>query len=237
MSDRFMALIDEIVRLRDDCLSSLDASHDYYAHTQGAWRLVQQMVRQGHKVTFRNQATGHTIGETELSELAQEYVTGYLASATFQHFVSLFEGFVFDVVRAWLIEYPYSLARNQLDFRTVLEAADKAEIVAAVVQKEVLGLAYKRVADWFAYLDKIVQFGCPTQDQIQRLAEAKASRDVLVHNNGIANSIYVDKSMGRARFAEGDVLELPEHYHRASWALIRQVVSDIADAAINKLGG
>jgi len=232
-----MALIDEIVRIRDDCLSSVDASHDYYAHTQGAWRLVQQMVRQGHKVTFRNQATGNTVDETELSDLAHEYVAGYLTRATFQHFVSLFERFVFDLLCAWLTEYPGSLSGNQLDFRTVLDAADKREIVTAVVQKEVLGLGYKRLADWFAYLEKIAQLGCPAQDQIRRLAEIKASRDVLVHNNGIANSIYVDKSMEHARFADGDVLELPEHYHRGSWELIRQVVSDIADAAINKLGG
>ena len=231
-----MALTDEITQLRDDCLSSLDASHNYFAHTKSAWRLVQQMVRQGHKVTIRNQATGDTVDEADLSGLAQDYVTGYLASATFQHFVSVFERFVFDILRAWLAEYPGSLSGNQLQFRTVLDAANKNEIVTAVVQKEVLGLAYKRVADWFAYLEKIAQLGCPTQDQIQRLAEIKASRDVLVHNNGIANSIYVDKSVGQARSADGDTLELPEHYHRESWQLIKQVVSDVAEAGINKLG-
>ena len=194
------------------------------------------MVRQGHKVAIRNQATGNTVNETELSGLAQNYVTGYLASASFQHFVSLFEQFVFDFLRAWLEEYPGSLSGNQLHFRTVLDATDKSEIIAAVVQKEVLGLAYKRVADWFAYLDNIAKLGCPTQDQIQRLAEVKASRDVLVHNNGVANVIYVDKSMGQARFADGDMLEVPEHYHRESWQLIKQLVSDVANAGVNKLG-
>jgi hypothetical protein len=231
-----MALTGEITQLRDDCLSALDASHNYYTHTKSAWRLVQQMVRQGHKVTIRNQVTGNAVNETELSGLAQDYVTGYLVSATFQHFVSLFEQFVFDFLRAWLTEYPGSLSGNQVQFRTVLDAADKSEIVAAVVQKEVLGLAYKRVADWFGYIEKIAQLGCPTQDQIQRLAEIKASRDVLVHNNGIANSIYIGKSMGQARFADGDTLQVPEHYHRESWQLIKEVVSDVADAGINKLG-
>lgn len=230
-----MALTDEIVRLREDCLSALDASHNYYVHTKLAWRLVQQMVRQGHKVTIRNQATGNTVNEAELPGLAQGYVTGYLVSATFQDFVSLFEQFVFDFLRAWLTEHPGSLSGSQLQFRTVLDAADKSEIVTTVVQKQLIGIAYKRIADWFAYLEKIAQLECPTQDQIQRLAEIKASRDVLVHNNGIANSIYVAKSMGRARFADGDALEIPEHYHRESWELMKQVVSDIAGAGINKL--
>ena len=68
-----MALINEITRLRDNSLSSLDASHNYYAHTKTSWRLVQQMVREGHKFTIRNQATGNIVDETELSGLAQNY--------------------------------------------------------------------------------------------------------------------------------------------------------------------
>ena len=143
-----MALIDEITQLRDDSLSSLDASHNYYVHSMGAWRIVQQMVQQGRKVTIRNQATGNTVDGTELSGLSQGYVTGYLAAATFQDFVSLFERFVFDLLRAWLTEYSGSLSGKQLEFRTVLDSADKDEIVAVVVQKRVWELIYTLLEVW-----------------------------------------------------------------------------------------
>jgi len=230
-----MSLIDEITQLRDATLSSLDASHDYYVHTQYLWRLLQQMVREGHEITVENQATGNTVRETELAGLAQSYMTGYLASATFQHFVSSFERFVFDFLRLWLTEYPGSLANHQLTFRTVLDARDKSTIVDSVVQKEVHTLAYQRLADWFEYLQKIANLGYPELNDIERLAEIKATRDVLVHNNGIANSIYVDKAMGQARCAEGAQLELPENYHRQSWQLIRRIVDELANAAVTKL--
>lgn len=36
-----MTLIDKITLLRDESLSALDASHNYFVHTQIAWRLVQ----------------------------------------------------------------------------------------------------------------------------------------------------------------------------------------------------
>jgi len=72
-----MSLSDELNRIRDDSLAALDASHNYYAHTKTAWRLVQQMVRDGHTVTIRNQTTGTTTDETQLAGLAQDYVTGY----------------------------------------------------------------------------------------------------------------------------------------------------------------
>lgn len=236
MANRFMALPDDIIQLRDDHIAALDASHNYYTHTRDVWRLFQQLVEEGHSVTFENQVTGSKASETDVSGLAHGYVTGYLISATFQHFVALFEQFMFDFLRAWLTEYPGNLSGNQLQFRTVVEAVDKREIVAAVVQKEVIGLAYKRIDDWFANLEKVANLGCPTPDQIAQLAEIKASRDVLVHNNGFANSTYIAKSKGLARFADGELLEVPEHYHRESWLLIKQVVSDIADAGINKLG-
>ena len=230
-----MTLIARLTQVRDDTLQALDASHNYYAHTKNAWRLVQQIVRRGHQVSIRNLATGHTVDETQLPGLAQNYVTGYLMSATFQDFVSQFERFVFEFLRAWLTEYPDSLSGNQLKFAIVLDASDKDEIIADVVEKEILGLAYKRVADWFVYLEKKAKLGYPTQEQIEHLAEIKAARDILVHNNGVANAIYVDKSMGRARFAEGDRLTLTENYHRASWDLMKQVVSDVANAGIGKL--
>lgn len=231
-----MTLIARLNRIRDDSLLSLDASHNYYSHTKSAWRLVQQIVRSGHQVSIRNIATGHAVDGSELPGLAQEYVTGYLMSATFQDFVSHFERFTFGFLRAWLTEYPGSMSENDLKFRTVLNATDKDEIIAKVVEKEVLSLAYKRVADWFAYLENKAHLGCPTREQIEAIAEIKASRDVLVHNNGFANAIYIDKSMGRARFSDGDKLTLTEQYHRASWELMKQVVVDVTTAGIDKLG-
>ena len=158
-----------------------------------------------------------------------------MATATFQHFVSIYERFIVDFVQTWLTEFPDSLPKNQLTFRTVLDAQDKHEIIASVVQQKVHGLTYKRVADWFKYIEEITGVNCPTQDQIERLCEIKASRDVLVHNNGIVHSIYIEKSMGQARFADGEKLLLPEPYHSKSWQLIKDVVTDIADS-MEKLG-
>jgi hypothetical protein len=161
-------------------------------------------------------------------------VTGYLASATFQHFVTLFEDFVFDLLRAWLNAYPQTLSKRELKFQTVLDSSDKPQIIEAVVEKELLGVAYKRIEDWFIFLNNLVKLNCPQPDQIAKLAEIKATRDIMVHNKGVANEIYIEKSMGQARFTAGDLLEITEQYHRESWELIKQVTSDLSDAALKK---
>jgi hypothetical protein len=231
-----MSLSVEIAELRDDALASLETTHDYFRYTEAAWLLAKHLIDKGQRFKIRDRTRGLSVNESNLSAVPRESITGFLASATFQHFVSQFERFVFDLLRLWLTEYPGNLAGNQLKFRTVLDAVDREAIVASVVQKEMHGLAYQRVADWFEYLEKLAKLGCPTRDEIERLAEIKASRDVLVHNNGIANAIYIDKSMGRARFTPGERLELPEDYHRESWELIRKVIDDVSTAAINKVG-
>ncbi len=229
-----MALADDIQAVTARTLSALNASHDYYTYTKRVWRLLQQIVKEGRKFTFRNLTTGTRVDEQVLLGRAQLYVTDYLMSSTFQHFVSLFEDFFFGLLRCWLAAYPASLSKKQVEMSAVLKAPDKSTIVLTVVDKELNDLKYERLADWFAYLERLTKLGCPTADEIEKLAEIKASRDVLVHNNGIVNATYVSKAGSRARYKDGEKLEISEQYHRASWETISKVVLDISAAALGK---
>src|SRR5438105_9283931 len=138
-----MALADEIQALVSRTPSALDASHDYYTYTKRVWRLLQQIVQEGRKFTFRNLTTGTRVDEQVLLGRAQLYVTDYLTSSTFQHFVSLFEDFFFGTLRCWLAAYPGSLSRKQVEMSAVLKAPDKGAIVLAVVDKELTELKYE----------------------------------------------------------------------------------------------
>ena len=230
-----MALADDIGQLADHSAAALDAIHDYYTHTKESWRLLQQIFEtEDRKFTIRNMTTGVVVNEQDLLGLSQRYVADYLASSTFQQFVSLFEDFFFDLLRLWLATYPFRLSNKQIEFGMVLEAPDKSAITLAVVDKELNELKYKRVKDWFEYLESIVDLGCPTPDEIEKIAEIKASRDILAHNKGVANAIYVSKAGNHARYKDGEQLEIPEHYHRESWQLIKKVAQDVSAAAINK---
>jgi hypothetical protein len=158
-------------------------------------------------------------------------------SSTFQHFVSLFEDFFFQLLRSWVVAYPGSLSKKQVEMSTILRAPDKAAIVLTVADKELNELKYERVADWFVYLERLANLGCPTAEEIERLAEIKASRDILVHNMGVTNATYIGKAGTRARHQDGEKLEIPEQYHRESWETIKKVVSDLSTAAIAKVQG
>jgi hypothetical protein len=100
--------------------------------------------------------------------------------------------------------------------------------------KEVNEVLYDRPAAWFEYLDGLAKLGCPSPEEITRIAEAKASRDVLVHNRGVANKTYEVKAGTLARYKDGRRIDIPERYHRETWELFRKVVADVSNAAVAK---
>jgi hypothetical protein len=230
-----MALVDEIESLTQQTLSTLNDSHDYYTYTKRVWRLLQKDVDKGRKFNFRNLTTRTSVDEERLLGRIQLYVTDYLIPFTFQHFVLVFESFFFDSLRFWLLTYPASLSKKQVEMAAVLRAPDKNAIVLTVVEKELNDLKYQRLTDWFDYLKSLTNIDFSAASEIEELAEIKASRDILVHNNGIANVIYVSKAGPRARYKDGDKLEIPEPYHHASWETINKMVQEISAAYIGKL--
>jgi hypothetical protein len=230
-----MALSDDIRALRDRALADLNAIHDYYVDTKIAWQIVNKGVAAGNVFTIKNKRTGTVSTQRDLAARARGYVTEQLAEATFQQFISTFESFFFDLLRLWLMAYPRSLLGRKVDFKEVLDAPDKEAIALLVVNKELNEVLYERPAGWFAYLEEKVTLGCPTADEIDRIAEAKASRDVLIHNRGIASKTYESKAGKLARFTDGQRIDIPQRYHRETWELIRKVVTDVSNAAMAKV--
>lgn len=227
-----MPLADDIRALQTRTTTELDASHDYFTFSMRVWDSMQRAVRDGARFRYNNPSTGTRVNQTQLVARSGGYIAQNLLPSTFQHFVSIFEDFVFDLLRLWLSAYPRSLSRKQLEFGVVLDAPDRAALIQRVVDRELNELKYERLADWFAYLERLVNLGRPTADEIEALSEIKASRDILVHGRGVANAIYVSKAGKRARCAAGEQLDLPERYHRESWGLIRRVSHEVAEAAI-----
>jgi len=83
-----MALADDIRVLRDRTLAELIRAHDYYTDTQIAWRIVQETIDAGYKLTKRSTTTGSVTTETTLVDKALGYESEQLAEATLQQFVA-----------------------------------------------------------------------------------------------------------------------------------------------------
>jgi hypothetical protein len=167
--------------------------------------------------------------------LAPQYTRDYLATLTFRQFVSALEAFLFNFLHRLLLHNPWQLSEKQLEFSTVLKAANRDEINSGVILKQLNELKYEQLREWFAAINKAVKLDCPTEDEIDALAEIKAARDILEHNAGVVNEVYRRKAGRRARCEVGDQIEIDDAYDLESWRLIKKVVRDLPSAAVGRL--
>ena len=167
--------------------------------------------------------------------LAPQYTREYLATFTFRQFVSTFEMVLFRFLHRLLLHNPRQFGQSPVPFEVILNARDREEIISGVILKQLNDLKYEQLREWFAALNKAVKLGCPAKDEIERLAEIKATRDVLEHNAGVVNETYVRKAGRKARYSPGDHVEIDDTYHLESWQLMKKVIADIATASVGKL--
>lgn len=233
--DDALALADDIKALSERVHADLEAAHDYYFNTKRVWRLVKQLVADGQHFTIVNRATEEEADEKAITSLSRRYVAVELASATLERYVAILEDYLVSLHRGWLVQYPGTIQKKQLSLSEILPLPDKAAIIDRFIDKELRDFAHKRPEEWFEEFGKFAKLGCPTADQIERICEIKATRDILVHNRGVVNWIYLDKSKNQARYAEGDIIETPDEYLRESWDLIKIIVRDMSAAATLKL--
>lgn len=231
-----MPLADDTRAVRDRALAELRAAHDYYADSVGMWEAVKaDVTTAGRVVAYTNPVTGTATTGAELATRINRYVTRELRAATLVAFLAVFEAFVADLVRAWLRAYPHAMAdKSGVPVDVILDAPDKPALVDLLIDRTVAGLFYQNPADWFAYLEKHLKVAGPAPADVARLAEAKATRDVLMHNGGVANDKYVRKAAGLARHPAGEIVDLPDAYHHAVWELLLKLTADLSAAVLVK---
>jgi hypothetical protein len=232
-----MPISDDLRTLGDRASRELDAVHDYFEHSKLVWLSFQDFVDKGYIVQFTSLATGTAIDQAGLLGLGPHYTRAYLATFTFRQFVSTFEVFLFDFLHRLLLHNPWQFAKSALQLETVLNAGDREEIISIVLWKRLNDLRYENLREWFVTLNRAVKLDCPSEDEIDALAEMKAARDILEHNAGVVNDIYLRKAGKKARYTAGEYVEIDDSYHLASWQLIKKVVAAVSAAAIAKLSG
>jgi hypothetical protein len=229
-----MGLADENRAHADRANADLDEVHNFYDHTKGVWRVFQLSVQEGRKFTFTSSVTNAEVDQDHVLGLTQHYTTEFLASFTFQRFVAVFETFTFSFLRSILLSYPQRLSEKEIKFRVVLSVPDLTALIGRVVDHELNQLKYEKPSDWFAYLEGIAKLGSPGPAEIARISEIKAARDILEHNQGIANAVYITKAGKEARYREGGKIVIADAYHRSSWELLKKAVRDMAAAGMSK---
>ena len=132
--------------------------------------------------------------------------------------VATVEAMFGDVVRSLVLKYPQKLgSKRTIPLCEVLEASSIEEMHLRAADALLNDLSYKSPKEFAEAVEAIISFNILECPSYHRYMEVKASRDIFVHNMGVANEIYLRKASTHARCKTGAVLPADPQYFLESY--------------------
>ncbi len=223
-----------ISELTAKSVSDLDEIYEFVAYSNLAFKLCGDAVTSGMKLTAVLPPLNRTIDQTVLKEKLDSYGKTYLVELGFQLSVSAFETWLFDLLRVLLSDPRRLNKKRKIDVADIVSAKSLTDLTRTIIDAELNEIRYRKPADWFEHLSTFVNIGAPSVHDIEKLSEIKASRDILVHNNGIANQIYLQKSGTLARVTDGERISIGPDYWNASWNHLRDMTETVGNLTASR---
>jgi hypothetical protein len=174
---------------------------------------------------------------TELKEIAEEAVAKEIYYSVFVYTVAQVEAFVGDVLFE-ILSYDNRRIKtrvkgidhtSKIEVSDVIDAVSREEIISAIIQKELTSLFYAAPALQMEYFQTVTGTSLP-EELVGHWLEIKATRDIIVHNSGIANSVYLKKAGSHARAKDGAALPMDEKYFAKSIASMKSLIGKTSSA-------
>lgn len=108
------------------------------------------------------------------------------------YLVTIFEGYLIDIVREILITHPDALkSKRQLTAEEVLTQGGREQIISYLAEKEVEELLYRSFPDVVEYFDSKFTINLNTSGvSAEKITEILATRNIHVHNKGMVNQRF-----------------------------------------------
>ncbi len=157
--------------------------------------------------------------------------------------VALTESYLAAMLRLVLTAYPKKLTLNvdgaeterKVDLDLILSSDDVKALLGKIIEKQLASVFYASPETHFRYLEAILAIGIPA-DAKSAYAEVKATRDILVHNSGIINAIYLKKTGNAARGRDGESIPLDKNYFGDATTTMKKLTQHIYAELLKKYG-
>ncbi|MCR9264129.1 MAG: hypothetical protein NXH86_08210 [Flavobacteriaceae bacterium] len=163
-----------------------------------------------------------------------------LYQSTFIYIVAQFEAFLSDIISLCLKYDQRKLRMNvsggasnkKVDISEVLNCKTQDNIIDLIIDKQLGDLFYAGPKKQREYIEKVLSVELE-EAQWLNWFEYKATRDLLVHNSGKINSIYLEKTGEKARGKLNEKIELNKEYFDDALSNIKSMIGRI-DKGIRK---
>lgn len=180
--------------------------------------------------------------DNELKEIYDRFTSTGLFESFLVRSLSQFESFLADLLIVFLDHYPQRItevvqgipACPGVSAKDLMAAQNKDELVRRVVADHVSNVFRQRPSLYMAYVSKLLSV--KNDPSFADYYEVAATRDLVVHNSGIVNALYLEKAGDKARGALGEKITVDEKYFSSALAKLKKVSGAIKRDVEKKYG-
>ncbi len=141
------------------------------------------------------------------------------------HLITIMEAMLNDLLYQVILKYPKKInEKKMVSARSVLSSGSVEELYINTIYSILNELSFKtpkEYAEGFKYYTSVNLLECA---DFHKYIEVKATRDVLIHNRGIANEVYESKAGTHARVKAGQLAPVNQIYYLESYEACLQVI-------------
>src|SRR5690606_2291375 len=122
------------------------------------------------------------------------------------------------------LRYPQKLGgKRKISMQDVLESQSLEEVHFRVCDSFLNELSYKSPSEFAESAESLLSINLLQCPAYHRYIEAKSTRDVYIHNRGVANDIYIRKAGAHCRVNAGMKLPVDIQYFLESYEACLQL--------------
>jgi hypothetical protein len=195
---------------------------------RGMQEMQQEEIEVSFPVAYRADRTSvpstRTYRKEQLLSKYQFLAFHQLSVNALVQLVTLVETMLGDVVRAVVVRYPQKLgAKRNISIQAVLESTSLDEVHLRATDALLNELAYKSPSEFAESVQPLITVNLLECPAFHRYVEVKATRDIFIHNRGIANDVYARKAASHARVKSGMALPADIQYFLESYECCLQI--------------
>jgi hypothetical protein len=180
--------------------------------------------------------------DKELKEIYDRFTSTGLFESFLVRSLSQFESYLADLLIVFLDHYPQRITETVqgipacpgVSAKDMYAAPKKKLLKHPVLDDHVSNVFRQRPSLYMAYVSKLLSV--KNDPSFADYYEVAAARDLVVHNSGIINALYLEKAGIKARGALGEKIAVDEEYFSSALAKLKKVSGAIKRDVEKKYG-
>lgn len=188
------------------------------------------------QLTLKSEEIDTILAAMKFMQVRTSVYPNLMFRMSFVYLVALFDAFLADIFSAVVKTRPKMLksSKKQISYERLFEFESYEALVEFLAGRELNELSYKSMKDQAEYYRD--RFGVALDESgiaVVELVELRAARNLLVHNNGLVNEIYLEQ-VPETTYKYGDDIQVDEDYFQQAAEKLDTVVEFIATKLIEK---